>query len=330
MIPLSAGSRQPLRVAWTEERLFLERSIALGLAIEPSTSAAYDSHLNSFINFCQLHHRLIDPTPDTLSYYVVWLSHHIEPRSVDTYLSGIANKLEFMFPEVRAARRSPLVTRTLQGCKRRLSKPIRQKVPIGEHDITRIIEAVGFLPDYDNTLFIAMLITGFKSLQRLGELAWPDSVKLQSYRKVSLRHTLTRTADTISYVLPYQKNDSLGTGHKILLCRSHEPHVDPVEHVERYLTARDRKHLHHPALWVTSAGTVPTRGWFLNKLHDFGSQEFSGHSLRAGGATALATAGMSGDLIRAAGRWSSDEFNKYIRQHPFLLHALMHGTARAP
>jgi len=189
MITECTRSRQLIREAWTDERLFLIRSIALGLAIEPSTSSAYDSHLNSYINFCQLHHRIIDPTPDTLSYFVVWLSHYIEPRSVDTYLSGICNKLEFMFPNIREVRRSPLVSRTLQGCKRRLSKPIRQKVPIGEHDIARIVNIIGPSPDYDNTLFITMLITGFKTLQRLGELAWPDAVKLQSYRKVSLRHT---------------------------------------------------------------------------------------------------------------------------------------------
>ncbi|KAG2339209.1 hypothetical protein BDR05DRAFT_977831 [Suillus weaverae] len=218
-------SRQPIREAWTDECLFHERLIALGLAIEPSTSSAYDSHLNSYINFCQLHHRIIDPTQDTLSYYVVWLSHFIEPRSVDNYLSGIANRLKFMFPDIL-------------------------------DDVARIVDTIGSHPSYDDSLFLATLITGFKSLQRLGELVWPDSTKLQTYRKVSLRHTLHSTATSASYLLPYQKNDS--------------------------------------------------------------------------GATALAGAGMAPDLIRAAGRWSSDEFNKYIRQHPFLLHALMHGTARAP
>jgi hypothetical protein len=52
--------------------------------------------------------------------------------------------------------------------------------------------------------------------------------------------------------------------------------------------------------------------------------------MRAGGATALAIAGMTPDLIQAAGRWSMDEFKKYVRQHAFLLNALFHGSARAP
>jgi hypothetical protein len=245
MITQSAWARQPIREAWSEERLFLECSIALGLIIKSSTSTAYDSHLNSFINFCQLRHHMIDPTANTLSYYVVWLSHYIEPCSVDTYLSGIAHKLKFMFPDVRATRRSPLVTQTLQGCKHQFSKPIHQKLPIREHNIVCIIQSIGILPDYDNVLFIAMLMTEFKTLQCLGELAWPDSVKLQSYRKVAMHHTLLQMPTTISYTLPYQKNNSLGSRYKILLCISPESNLDSLRHMQFYSTLCDAKHLHH-------------------------------------------------------------------------------------
>jgi hypothetical protein len=216
-----------------------------------------------------------------------------------------------MFPDVRVARRSPLVTRTLQGCKRRLSKPVRQKIPLGLDDLARIVDVVQHDNNcrYDNTLFLAMLLTGFKTLQRLGEMPWPDATKLQSYKKVALRHTLSSTNTCASYMLPYQKNDSLRQGCKILI--QAEPHstIDPLVHMLRYLDARDSTFLHHPALWVTSTGIIPTRSWFLRRLHHFGGSAFSGHSMRAGGATALAAAGMSLDLIQASGRWSSDEFH---------------------
>lgn len=56
----------------------------------------------------------------------------------------------------------------------------------------------------------------------------------------------------------------------------------------------------------------------------------SGYSVRAGGAIALAVTGMTPDLIQVAGQWSFDEFKKYMRQHAFLLNALLHGSARAP
>jgi hypothetical protein len=53
--------------------------------------------------------------------------------------------------------------------------------------------------------------------------------------------------------------------------------------------------------------------------------DLAGQSLRAGGATALALAGVSNDLIQAAGRWSSDVFQAYIRKHPILLQLLIWG-----
>lgn len=46
---------------------------------------------------------------------IVWLSRHIEPRPVDKYLSGVANNLELMLPDVLVACRS-LATRTLKNC----------------------------------------------------------------------------------------------------------------------------------------------------------------------------------------------------------------------
>ncbi|KAG2142875.1 uncharacterized protein EDB93DRAFT_1066590, partial [Suillus bovinus] len=45
----------------------------------------------------------------------------------------------------------------------------------------------------------------------------------------------------------------------------------------------------------------------------------SGHSMLAGGPTTLVTTGVAPALIQAARRWSSNEFQKYIRKHPFLL-----------
>ncbi|KAG1871099.1 hypothetical protein C8R48DRAFT_596260 [Suillus tomentosus] len=295
----ASTSRQPLREAWTEECLFRECSIVLGFAIETSTSAAYDSHLNSYITFCQLHHRPIDPTPDTLSYYVIWLAHHIEPRSVDNYLSGIANRLKMLFPDVRNARRSPLVSQTLQGCKRRLSKPVKQKLPLGVDDLARIAERIVQQrePDYDNKLFQAMLLTRFRSLQHLGESTWSDSHKLQSYKKVALRHTFSSNTESFRYCLPYQKNDSLSTGSQIIVFVDPNHLIDPVSHVMRYLAAHNSLFLHHPALWVTSTGVVPMCAWFLRCLHDLGGTEFSGHLLRVGGTTALAACGMALELI---------------------------------
>lgn len=326
MIPCGTRSKQPIRETWTLEHLQLERSIALGFAIESTTASAYDSHLNCYLNFCRLHNRAIEPTEDTFSFFVVWLSHHIEPRSVDTYLSGIVSRLEPHFPRVRDVRRSLLVSRMLKGCKKHLSKPITHKQPLSLDDLTLVADMFAASECYDDILFVAMLVTGYKTLQWLGELVWPDALKHQSYRKVALCHTLKIEVDSASYMLPYQKNSSLGAGCQILLLAEKDARLEPLALLNRYVSARDHKFPYHPQIWLTSRGTMPTRAWFMRYLHRFFGPAISGHLMRAGGATTLAATGVAPALIQAAGRWSSDEFQKYIRKHPFLLQLLIHGS----
>src|ERR1700723_3816898 len=102
MIHLPIASRQPERQAWTMDRLIHERSILLGMAINISTANTYSSAMNSYLAFCNLHQLPIDPTPETLSYYVTFQCSHINPKSVESYLSGIRNNLEPFFPDIRA------------------------------------------------------------------------------------------------------------------------------------------------------------------------------------------------------------------------------------
>lgn len=72
------------------------------------------------------------------------------------------------------------------------------------------------------------------------------------------------------------------------------------------------------ALFVRENGSSPSRSWFLRIFHSRFPQKFSGHSLRLGGATALAQNGASMDFIQGAGRWSSEAFRSYVRGHVVL------------
>ena len=130
MFQVSATSRQPAREAWTMERLVNERSISLGYSLDTSSFGTYTSALNSYLTFCKLHNLPVDPTQDTLSFYVVFLSSHIKPDSVNSYLSGICRQLEPFFPDIRRNRNSMLVSRTLAGCMRRFGTPIKRKTPL--------------------------------------------------------------------------------------------------------------------------------------------------------------------------------------------------------
>jgi hypothetical protein len=165
MITVSTSSRQPKMETWTHEHFLYERSLALGFVIDSTTASVYNSHLNSYITFCRLHHLPIDPMVKTLSFYVVWLSHHIEPHLVDSYLSGIANRLEDTYPAVQEARNSSIVMCTPRGCKRRLSRPNQQKLPLSLHNLLQVNTGLGQHAEHDDCLFLTLLFTGFLTLQ---------------------------------------------------------------------------------------------------------------------------------------------------------------------
>ncbi|KAF8226878.1 hypothetical protein L208DRAFT_1406309 [Tricholoma matsutake] len=127
MIISQVCAQQPVREPWSRERLLRERAIALGQAIDVSTWKNYGSALNSYLSFVHMHNMPVEPTPDSLSLFTVYMCHHIKPDSMDTYLSGICQQLEPYFPHVREIRRSRLVHPTLQGCKHLRGTPTIRK-----------------------------------------------------------------------------------------------------------------------------------------------------------------------------------------------------------
>jgi hypothetical protein len=319
-------SRQPPRPVWTTERFLHERSVALGFSIDVSTHSAYTSSLNSYITFCKRHGFPIDPTEETLSFFVVYMSTFIKPSSVNSYLSGICRQLEPFFPDVRAHRKSMLVSRTLTGCLRRFGTPTTRKDPLMVMDLRHVITHLRLIPDHgnahDDLLFIAQILTGFTALLRLGELVLPDSAALHNYRKVSRRHTVKMVEDHFTFFLPGHKADRFYEGNTIVVKRLADS-PDPLTHFQSYLKSRDHLFPYNAHLWLRSTGLVPTRRWFISRLREYFPRTIAGQSMRAGGATALAEAGVPSNVIQAVGRWASTSYQIYIRKNPVLLQALI-------
>ena len=99
-LSLSSQTRQPFHAAWSMEHLIIKCSITLGYVVDASTQAVSSSALNSYLTFCQLHHLDSSPTANTLSLYITFMSHHIEPCSVCSYLAGIVSQLQPSYPSV--------------------------------------------------------------------------------------------------------------------------------------------------------------------------------------------------------------------------------------
>ncbi|KAF8223680.1 hypothetical protein L208DRAFT_1315704 [Tricholoma matsutake] len=215
MIHLPQSSRQPHREAWTRECLLQECAITIVSAIEPRSVSSYSFVLNSYINSCSIHDFPIKPTPDTLSLYVVFMCHHIKPKSVDFYLLGICNQLEPFFPEVHCIDGTDLSSR-----QSRLGPSDPScKCPLTQSDLITTTHALSSSLSYNYKLFIALLLTGFHGLLHLGELVWPDHRTLQDYQKIIMCNTVHYSQGSSSYhlYLPGHKANCFFEGNDVII-----------------------------------------------------------------------------------------------------------------
>ena len=269
MIHSARTSRQPRREVWSRDRLLRERAIALGQAIDTSTLNSYSSALNSFLNFIHLHDFPVEPTPDTLSFFAVYMSHQIEPKSVLNYLSGICQQLEPYFPNVCTSHLSPLVERTMKGCRCLQSSPVKQKRALTFDNLHKVVNELVTSNLHDDLLFIAMLLTDFFALMRLGELTFPNEIRLHNWKKITRRSTVVVTNEQYEFLLPTHKVDRFFDGNSIIIKKDQYCNINPLAAFRAYLTSRDDRFPLSLPLWILHNSTVPTCQFFITQLRHF-------------------------------------------------------------
>jgi hypothetical protein len=297
------------------------------MAIDESTFSNYTSTVNSYVSFCRNHNFPTKPTPNTLSFYTVCMSHHIKPLSVDSYLSGICNQLEVYFPNVHKARKSQLVTCTFWGCKCLKGSPISRKSALTISIRNNICSSLSPSSSHNGILFVTLVCTGFYSLMCLSELVWPDSASLQNWNKVSRQNCVTFLDNkSYSFFLPSHKADQFFEGNCIFIHYLIPSGPDPLPTFLRYLKSRDQLFPLSPELWLCADGKTPTHHFFIQHLHQFCNESYAGQSLCAGRATALTEAGVAPVIIQGIRCWSTETFQIYIRKSPVLIQAFIFAS----
>ena len=201
---------------------------------------------------------------------------------------------------------NPLVQATLQGLKRMLAHPIQKNSPITSEMLQEIsMDAINH-PTLANLWLAAPCLLAYSGVLRFDELIhvrMSDVIISPKMMKVKI---------------PRSKTDQ---GDEILIARSYTPRC-PVAMLERYMEkgqiqSEDKEFLFRgitktkfgEKLWPAGSLSYTTmRELFKKKLNELGhaSGEFGLHSLRAGGATAAAKAGVPDRLFKCHGRWKSE------------------------
>ena len=285
-------------------------------AIEPSTRRNYSTGARDYILFCSIHGLPLDPTPLTIARYVAYTSLRI--ASAPKYLSGARHFLRDLYPDFDTARKHALVQTTIRGSRKRRADPIRRKAPLRLHHLSLFRSLALHSGDYDDFLFLTILTAAFFACHRVGELLAPNDKALWDWRKLVRRCSFHADNDHTSYHLPYHKTDPFYRGTDIRFLRTTASDgIDPVSILRDFVARRDQRHGARTPLFLRADGSRPTRSWFERKLfHVLPRADYGGHSARAGGATHFASLGLSEDVIRALGRWSSKSWSVYIRDHP--------------
>jgi len=198
----------------------------------------------------------------------------------------------------------------------------RPKLPVTVGLLAEIREQLE-LSEHNHLVAWAVLTMGVFGMFRLGELL-PEGDKSLVLGENSV---LWVNAGHAQVMLKASKTDPFREGVCVNLFAQLEDTVCPLAALRAVLAGRPAAMAGKP-LFTLSLGSVMTRAQLVEVLRmtvrdvaqrlniKFDENQFSGHSLRKGGATSLALRMVPDHLIQVLGRWRSDSYKLYISMSP--------------
>ena len=330
--PAARGSKAPhLSLADLERH----RDALISASLATSTRRGYASGLKHWFAFAKIYHQSEVPNATSLPLFAAFLSRRV--KHPNTILSALAAHFKSTLSTWDAIRFSPAMASVLAGAAKQDLAPTRRSPPALPAHLVALVRRALTSGRFDDLLAAAVAVLGFSGVMRLGDgLMEPDKLEDRAARKVIRRSTVVSVrGKSFSFFLPYHKGDRYYKGSTVIILAENSPlDFNVVSLLELYLEQRDALFPTSSRFLVRSSGEPPFRSWFIPILKSV-APGITGHGLRAGGATFLAERGVPADIIKRLGRWSSDTWELYIRNHPALmaalaLHALRDRPALAP
>lgn len=278
-----------------------------------ATKQAYVSDWKQFEEWARANTVTIEPaTESTVVAYVVYLSRiGMKPSSIQRKLVSINQahlEMGFKRPRGHKLRNALQGIRRLKGTARRRARPITWSI------LERLLK---YVPDTPiGTRDRALLLLGFAGAFRRSELV---AVNIEHIEFVDEGAIISQT---------HSKTNQEGTLRKIAIPFVDVPGMCPVKAVVELIN--QNRSTTGPLFYGLGSGGRRATGLHYKKrlnpatvsviikryVHKAGyvSKEFSGHSLRAGFATAATQAGLSSAVIMArTGHKSYSVFQNYVR-----------------
>lgn len=277
-----------------------------------STRKKYEYAFKAFCKWSDLHKLPYLPATDiSVSLYLIHVSEMSKSSSTINdivYSVSWAHRLAGLTDPCK----SDLVNLVREGSHRKVGHLVTKKEPVTPEILSKIVHIYGNENcDLKNvriaTIFL-LCYSGFLRFSELANLRSSDIVLFTSHVKLFLFKS---------------KTDIYREGRDVVIARTGSV-TCPVNMLERYLKLADiqktsREFIFRPLYLCKSENTFklrPTgqltytraREIFISALQSIGldHKKFGLHSLRSGGATAAAAAGVDNRLFKKHGRWKTD------------------------
>ena len=278
-------------------------------ALAESTKRKYEAIQQRFLNFCK--DLKEQPCPCSALTVLRFLAEEKETRGAGGApgtLAAIRN-LHTMNGSKTEALDDPRIKLIRLG----LAKDSGMKVerdPISSEDLRKICSGLS-LEEGGPIMLKAAMCLGFFGLLRIGEIT---AGRKETNPTLTLS-SLTWKECLLEVKLWKSKSDRTRKGVTVIVPKTGSS-ICPFSAMKRYLRVRSQRESNALFLWPDG---TPLTGWDLREELKAGCLKagiqgnINGHSLRIGGATALAKQGVSVEQIMQHGRWKSDSFRRYIR-----------------
>ena len=297
-------------------------------AYRPSTLKSYGSGLASFLRFCDEngipeHHR-IPCSQDTLAGFIVSLTGTFSGSAISGYVAGV-RAWHIIHRHQWAVDQTELQA-LLKGAENLApessKRPARQ--PFTPDLIICLRNAMDLSSPLDAAVF-ACLTTCFYTCARLGEFTVPNLASFQVSRHITpagVQVKEDREGRTVhAFFLPCTKSSP--TGEEVFW--AHQDGLsDPLWAWQNHCTVNEPPQNTHLFSYRYGAGHRPlTKSAFLKRIsavtRTLGLLPLQGHSLRIGGTLEYLLRGVPFDVVKSIGRWASDAFTRYLREHAQVL-----------
>ncbi|ORY88100.1 hypothetical protein BCR35DRAFT_263823 [Leucosporidium creatinivorum] len=287
---------------------------------ERSTRRGYATSYKQWTLFTRTYNLPLRPSTRSLFLFAAFLQSK-GYKTLPQFFTAVAYEWKPRIRNWDEIRSHPRVVDAIKGALKTNSSPTRRSPALIPAELNLFFTTTLSSPfSHDDLLALTIAVVGFGALMRLGELVEPEAPDDRDLRKYIKRSSARLVGiKEFHFHLPYHKADRSWRGSDVLILKENSiPDFNFVKLISLYLTSRDRlPRADSPFLFIRMDGSLPRREWFINRLRVF-APVCSGHSLRAGGATYLASIGTAPAFIQRMGRWSSNAFGIYLRDQPAL------------